>query len=60
MDEAAHRVDVDVAVGCIMLDMRRVGEQHQLHSHAAFGSSAGKLLDVLDKFRVSINFRFRS
>lgn len=50
VDEAAHSVDVDVAVGRVVLDVRRVGEQHQLHSHATLGPSAGELLDVLDRF----------
>lgn len=50
MDEAAHGINVDVTVGRIVLDMRRIGEQYQLHSHTPFGSSAGKLLHVLSEF----------
>lgn len=48
VDEAAYGVDVDVAVSRIVLDMRRIGEQDQLHVHASFSSPAGELLDVLN------------
>lgn len=47
VDEAAHGVDVDVAVRGVVLDVRRVGEQHQLHAHAPLGAPAGEFLDVL-------------
>lgn len=47
MDEAAHGVDVHVAVSGVVLDVRRVGEQHQLHPHATFGPPASELLDIL-------------
>jgi len=47
VDEAAHGVDVDITIGRVMLDMRRVGKQYQLYSHPPLGSPAGKLLDIL-------------
>lgn len=47
VDEAAYGVDVDVAVSRIVLDVRRIGEQDQLHVHAPFSPPAGELLDVL-------------
>lgn len=59
VDKAAHSVDVDVTVGRVVLDVRRVGEQHQLYSHTALGSSAGELLDVLDKFQTRELFLVR-
>lgn len=50
VDEAAHGVHVHVAVGRVVLDVRRIGEQDQLHSHAAFGTSTGELLHILERF----------
>lgn len=47
VDEAAHGVDVDIAVSRIVLDMRRIGKQDQLHVYAPFSSPTSELLDVL-------------
>lgn len=53
VNEAAHGVHVDVAVGRVVLDVRRIGEQDQLHPHTPLGPSAGELLDVLTRDRGS-------
>ena len=60
MNEAAHRVHVDVAVGRVVLDMRRIGEQDELHPHTPLGPPTGELLDVLMKDRISLVTRFFS
>lgn len=46
VDEAAHGVDVDIPISRIVLDMRRIGKQDQLHVYAPFSSPASELLDV--------------
>lgn len=47
MNETAHGVHVDVAVGHVVLDVRRIGEQDELYPHTPLGTPAGELLDIL-------------
>lgn len=58
MDEAAHGVHVDVAVGCVVLDVRRIGEQDELYPHTPLGPPAGELLDILTSRRKFVSLSY--